>query len=117
MYTQKRLLNNVKSSSVTEQKGTKYMITKATPEQMQFLRETWLMETAMRIMEVFCDMQVACYVNPYKVDNIGSIERLKLFAEWAREFEVKYSNDPRYDDDYIELTDEFATAKIEEVFK
>lgn len=89
----------------------------ATKEQMQYLRETWLMETAMRIMEVFCDMQVACNVNPDKVENIGSIARLKLFAEWAREFEVKYSDDPRYNDDYIGLTDEFATAKIEEVFR
>lgn len=90
---------------------------KATPEEMKILRETWLMETAMRIMEVFCDMQVACQVNPDKVDSIGSIERLKIFTEWAREFEANYKDDPRYDDDYIGLTDEYATAKIEEVFK
>ena len=79
-------------------------------------RENLLMETAMRIEEVFDDMYFAHHVNPDKVSDYGTIERLQLFIEWAREFEKTYAGTDEYNDDFISLSDEFATAKIKEVF-
>ena len=79
-------------------------------------RERLLMETAMRIMKIFCDMLYACHVNPDKVDKVGSIERLQLFCDWAIEFEDMYAGSEEYEDDYIGLTDEFAQKKINETF-
>lgn len=85
-------------------------------QQKPEIRETLLMETAMRIMEVFCDMQYACQVNPDKVDHIGSLERLQLFTGWAREFEEKYYGTEEYEDDFIYLSEKYATEKINEEF-
>ncbi len=79
-------------------------------------QQTLLMETAMRIMEVFCDMQFACQVNPDKVDYLGSIERLQLFSKWTKEFEEQYYGTEVYEDDFIGLSDEYATRKIKEEF-
>lgn len=78
--------------------------------------ENALMETAMRIQEVFDDMSYSCHVNPDKVDNYEPLERLQLFAEWAREFEQLYIDDPGYTDNFIELTEQFATTKINNEF-
>ena len=80
------------------------------------VRENLLMETAMRIMEIFDDMSYACQVDPDKVDSMGSIERLQLFGNWAREFEELYYDTDKYNDDFIELSDKFAQKKINEVF-
>lgn len=85
-------------------------------QQKPEIRETLLMETAMRIMEIFCDMQYACQVNPDKVDHIGSLERLQLFTGWAREFEEKYYGTEEYEDDFIYLSEKYATEKINEEF-
>ena len=52
-----------------------------------YMRENLLMETAMMIMETFCDMSYSCHVNPDKVDETDTIERLQIFRDWAREFE------------------------------
>lgn len=82
----------------------------------QDTRETLLMETAMRIMEVFCDMQYACHVNPYKVDRVGSIERLYMFSQWAKEFEEKYYGTEEYEDDFLYLSDKYAQERINEEF-
>lgn len=79
-------------------------------------KQTLLMETAMRIMEIFCDMQYACQVNPDKVDSLGSIERLQLFCIWARKFEEKYYGTEEYEDDFIGLSDWYAQNKIKEEF-
>ena len=80
-------------------------------------RENLLMETAMWIQEVFDDVCYAHHVNPDKIDGYGTVERLQLFREWAREFEKTYSETERYEDDFISLSDEFATTKIKEVFE
>lgn len=85
-------------------------------EYQMHIRENLLMETAMRIQEVFDDMWFSQHVNPDKVDATGSIERLQIFRDWAREFEDKYRDTERYEDDFIGLSEEFAETKIKEVF-
>ena len=80
-------------------------------------RENLLMETAMRITEVFDDMYYAHHINPDVIDTIGSIERLQIFCDWAREFEEKYYGTEAYEEDFIGLSDEFATKKIKEFFE
>lgn len=80
-------------------------------------QENLLMETAMRIQEVFDDMWYAQHVNPDITDYYGSIERYTLFRDWAREFEDKYYGTDRYEDDFLELSREFAEEKIKEVFR
>lgn len=77
-------------------------------------RENLLMETAMRIQEVFDDMYFAHHLNPDKLDMTGSIERLQIFRDWAREFENTYFDTAEYEDDFIGLSDEFAQQKIKE---
>lgn len=79
-------------------------------------RENLLMETAMRIQEVFDDMWYTQHVNPDITDYYGSMERYHLFRDWAREFEDKYYGTDRYKDDFLELSREFAEEKIKEVF-
>lgn len=74
------------------------------------------MISAMRIMEVFCDMSFAHRLNPDKVDRIDSIERLQLFCDWTKEFEEEYHGTNEYEDDYIGLSDEFAQKKLLEEF-
>lgn len=80
------------------------------------VQENLLMETAMRIQEVFDEMWFSQHVNPDKIDATDSIERLQIFRDWAREFENKYRDTERYKDDFIGLSEEFAVAKIKEVF-
>lgn len=80
------------------------------------VQENLLMETAMRIQEVFDEMWFSQHVNPDKIDATDSIERLQIFRDWAREFEDKYRDTERYEDDFIGLSEEFAEAKIKEVF-
>lgn len=79
-------------------------------------QENLLMETAMRIQEVFDDMLFNQLVNPDKVYATDTMERLQIFRDWAREFEDKYRDTERYEDDFIDLSEEFAVAKIKEVF-
>ena len=79
-------------------------------------RETCLMETAMRIQEVFDDMWYTQHVNPDITDYYGSCERYTLFCDWAREYEDKYFGTEEYDTDWAESVREFAEAKIKEVF-
>ena len=79
-------------------------------------QENLLMETAMRIQEVFDDMWFSQHVNPDKVDATDTIERLQIFRDWAREFEDKYYGTDRYEDDFLELSREFAEEKIKEAF-
>lgn len=82
-------------------------------------RQQRLMETSMRIMEVFNDMYYSHQLNPDKIDYYGSLERLQLFAEWSKEFENKYyteDDDAKYNTDFIELSGEFAQEKLNEYF-
>ena len=81
------------------------------------VRENLLMETAMRIQEVFDDMYRLDMVDTDVADSIGSIERLGIFRDWAREFEEKYYDTDEYVEDYIGISDKFATEKIKEKFR
>lgn len=79
-------------------------------------RENFLMETAMRFQEIFDDMFYAKLLDLDKIEESGSIERLMLFREWAREFEYKYYGTPEYNDDFIALSEEVAIDKISAEF-
>ena len=78
------------------------------------VKENLLMETAMRIQELFCDM--SNQFNPDKVDEIDSIERFQIFCDMARKFEKKYYGTEEYDSDWISLTDEVFTKQLKEMF-
>lgn len=78
--------------------------------------ENALMETAMRIQEVFDDMYFAHHINPDISDRFGTMERYWEFIAWARDFEKKYKGTDRYEDDFLDLSYEFAEKKITEVF-
>lgn len=79
-------------------------------------KEILLMETAMRIQEVFDDLWYTHRVSPKIIDYYGMAERYNLFCDWAIVFENKYCGTERYSDDWLELSREFAEAKIKEVF-
>ena len=78
-------------------------------------RENLLMETAMRIQEIFDDMFYARLLDPEKVE-CGSIERSQSFKDWAREFEETYYGTEEYENDFISLSDAYAVNKISEMF-
>lgn len=80
------------------------------------LRENLLMETAMKIQEVFDDMFYARLLDPDKVEESDEIERMNLFKLWTREFEETYHGTEEYDTDFITILDSFAISKIQEVF-
>lgn len=82
----------------------------------QVVRENLLMETAMRIQELFDDMCYANQFNPDKVDMIDSISRFNIFRDMSREFENDYYDTEEYNDDWIGLTDEVFTKKLKEMF-
>lgn len=80
------------------------------------LRENLLMETAMKIQEVFDDMFYARLLDPDKVEESDEIERMNLFKLWTREFEETYHGTEDYNNDFISVLDGFAISKIQEVF-
>lgn len=80
------------------------------------VRENALMETAMRIMDIYCDLTYAHHLNPYKCDSIDYMELLQKFCEWAREYELKYYDTQEYTDNYKEHTNEIFTQKLMEEF-
>lgn len=77
------------------------------------VRENLLMETAMSIMEIYRDMLSRKEISS---DELDSIALLQLFCDWAREFENTYFGTDEYEDDYLSLVDEFASAKLNEAF-
>lgn len=76
------------------------------------VRENALMETAMRIMDVYCDMVYAHRLNPYMCDNIDYMELLQKFCEWAREYELEYYDTPEYTCNYKEHTETVFSEKL-----
>lgn len=46
----------------------------------------------------------------------GEVERLQEFRSWAREFEETYYGTEEYENDFIGLSNDFATMKIKELF-
>lgn len=80
------------------------------------VRENALMETAMRIMDVYCDLSYTHRLNPYKVESLDYMELLQKFCEWAREYELEYYDTPEYMCNYQEHTSEIFTEKLMEEF-
>lgn len=78
-------------------------------------RENLLMETAMEIYGVFSEMYNANELDEEKT-GCDSIGRMRVFVDWAREFENRYHGTPEYEDDFIFLCDDFAHKKIKEAF-
>ena len=85
-------------------------------EQPALVQQNALMETAMRIMDVFCDLQFANRLNPYKVDNKSYRERLQLFCTWAREYEETYYDTDAYVDDFTNHISDVFTPKLMDEF-
>lgn len=79
-------------------------------------RENLLMETSMRIQEVFGEMWFTNKLDPDKIDTTDTMERLIIFRDWVREFEEKYYGTDDYEDDFIWLSEEYATEKMKERF-
>ena len=82
-------------------------------------RENLLMETAMRIQEIFDDMFYGRLLDYDKVvgDNVSdSFERLHLFRDWALEFENEFYSTERYEDDFFGLSNDYFVKKISEEF-
>lgn len=79
-------------------------------------KENLYMETAMIIMETYCDMSYVQKLNPDKLDMYDRTEKVGLFREWARDFEHKYYGTEKYNDEFIELCEEFAKSKLLEEF-
>lgn len=85
-------------------------------------REDMLMETAMCIMETYRDMlnrkeiSSEAWESKFCTGELDSIALLRLFRDWAREFENIYYDTDEYADDYLGLVETFATAKLKELF-
>ena len=75
-----------------------------------------LMETAMRIMDIYDDLMIAHKLNPDKTDAMEYLEKLQLFIDWAREYEYEYCDTTDYMDNFYIHTDEVFTKKIIEKF-
>lgn len=78
-------------------------------------RENLLMETAMCIMNVFCSMCDSGDLDfdPYDpFDDEEALNRMRLFTQWAREFEDTYSGSEEYEENYMLLINWFATEKL-----
>ena len=75
-----------------------------------------LMETAMMIQEMYDDMYIAQQINPDKVGYCDPYDIRDCMIDWACEFEDKYHDDERYEDDYTGFVREYAEKKITEKF-
>ena len=100
----------VKKESELERKSTMSKFDSITGAR----RENLLMETAMRIQEVFDNMWTAKLLDPDKITD--SFDQLQTFCGLAREFENTFYGTDEYDDDFIGLTEEWATKKLTELF-
>ncbi len=79
-------------------------------------QEDKLMETSMRLMDIFCDMHYAHSLNPDKLDQTGFMEKLSFMTEWARDFEYTYYGTKEYDTEYLELTERVFSEKLTDEF-
>ena len=74
------------------------------------------METAMRFMDVLCDMQYAHSLNPDKLDESSYLEKLEMLRDWAREFEYTCFGIDKYENDWISFAEDWITPKLVEKF-
>lgn len=76
-------------------------------------RESSLMFSAMRCYEIFEDIPYSnCDDAKYSEFTEDSIEMLRQFSKWAREFEIEYHGSAKYITDYIGLTDTYFKEKL-----
>ena len=79
-------------------------------------RESSLMFSAMRCYEVFLDLFGKdiehCKLNIERLWETDSIEQLRIFSEWAKDFETEYHGSEEYSFDYIGLTDRYFKEQI-----
>jgi len=79
-------------------------------------RERALMETAIRIMDIYGEMMYSHHLNPDRVDSVDYAERLQLFTTWALEYEEEFFGTDDYEGDYLNHTEEIFTKKLSEEF-
>lgn len=80
-------------------------------------REFLLMETVMRIQELYDEASFACTINPDKDYLIDQITRLTMFCGWAEEFLKKYYGTDEYEDFFLDLMDEFMENKLNRFYR
>lgn len=80
-------------------------------------REFLLMETAMRIQELYDEASFACTINPDKDYLIDQIARLTMFCGWSEEFLKKYYGTDEYEDFFLDLMDEFMENKLNRFYR
>ena len=80
------------------------------------LQQDKLMETAMRIMDIYCDMCYCKRFNPYKLDSTEFMQKLDLFSGWAREYEYEHQDSEMYRDYWLEHTETIFSKKLMEEF-
>lgn len=82
----------------------------------QKVHENNLMESAMRIMDLYCEMSMSHHLNPDKLDRIDYMDLLQLFCDWAREYEDTFALTPEYTDNWQEHTEKIFTEKLKKEF-
>ncbi|MBP3783829.1 MAG: hypothetical protein J6I68_11340 [Butyrivibrio sp.] len=85
---------------------------RATPK----TRERALMETAMRIMDVYGEMVYSQYLSPDKLDSVDYMEKLQLFTTWALEYEEEFFETDDYENNYLDHTEKVFIAKLKSEF-
>ena len=80
------------------------------------VREKALMETAMRIMDIYDEMVYSQHLNPDKLDSVDYMEKLQLFTTWALEYDETFFGTDGYENFYLDHTEEYFTAKLKEEF-
>ena len=114
--------NTVKVINTSIPDGTDKVIYQRTSPKHAFLsaskdfQENRLMETAMRFMDVLCDMQYAHSLNPDKLDESSYLEKLEMLRDWAREFEYTCFGIDKYENDWISFAEDWITPKLVEKF-
>ncbi len=80
------------------------------------VRERALMETAMRIMDIYDEMVYSQHLNPDKLDSMDYMEKLQLFTTWALEYEEEFFGTQSYEELYLDHTEEIFTTKLKKEF-
>ncbi len=101
--------------------GNVVVYTKMTPKNAfdkanQRTRERSLMETAMRIMELYGEMSYSHHLNPDKLDSVDYMEKLQIFCTWALEYEEQFFDTDEYNGNWLCHTEDIFTAKLKEEF-
>ena len=80
------------------------------------VQENALMETAMRIMDIYDDMSYAHNLNPDKTDSVDFMKKLSVFRDWAREYEYKFYGTEGYETFWLESTENYFTPLLKKEY-